>query len=174
MNNDPRYDPVSATLPASLPAISREEAERAARLIVRTFGKRSDGGPNMAFNMKAPRAARRCWISTKETVGPSKGWGRLVHDLSHMIFRRRHPSFRPHDGGHATLEREIAEFVMSKGFLSGTLRPAVKKPSTTEKRQARLARTEAGIERWQAKLKRAENAIRKLKRRQAALRRSLA
>lgn len=166
---DPRYVPVAQAWPATLPPLTRAEAERAARRLFRKFGGVALGSPSMMFAARF-RRVRTCWLSSKETSGHFKGWGRLAHDVSHDIFRARHPSFRPHDGGHATLEREIAEFIVAQGWLSGALRPAEPtKPGLEEKRAKRLAQTDAAIERWTRKQRRAENALRKLKRRQRAL-----
>lgn len=160
--NDPRYAPVAASLPDRLPPISRLEAERAARGICRAFGKVALGGPSQLYPVRFTGTARRCWISPHETTGHYKGWGRLIHDLSHRIFERRHPTFRPHDGGHATLEREIAEYVVRAGWLDGRLKSKQKpKPDV---RAVRYQRVCERLDRWQAKLRRAQTAIRKLSR----------
>ena len=137
----------------------------------RHFGRAEFASPNAGFRIWS-RKARRCWISTKPTRGHWKGWGRLIHDVSHTVFRYRHPSFRPHDGGHAKLELEMAQYVVAQGWLGGTLKPVEKpKPTVAEKRASRLAQVEVRIERWESKLRRAETALRKLRRqRSAALR----
>ena len=125
MENDQRYVPVEQALPAELPAITREEADKACARIFRHFGAKALGGPNMLYDARWRRPTRRCWISPRPTKGHDKGWGRLIHDASHIIFRRRHPSFRPHDGGHARLEREIAQYVVAQGWLTGSLKTKV-------------------------------------------------
>jgi len=173
MRGDDRYAPVAAALPSILPPITREEADRAQRMLCRKFGGKAHGSVNMTHAVRR-YPVRRCWISLKPTRGESKGWGRLIHDVSHRIFERRHPTFRAHDGGHATLEREIAQFVAASGWLDGGLRPKARvKLSTEERRLVRLERTEASITRWLAKQKRAENALRKLKTRRRVLLRTL-
>lgn len=116
MENDPRYAPVAAALPAVLPPITRAEATRANRKLTRHFGRRALGSPNQLWNV-APIRTRRCWVSPRPTTGHLRGWGRLIHDVAHIVFRHRHPSFRPHAGGHAQLEREVAEYVVAKGWL---------------------------------------------------------
>jgi len=172
--NDERYDPIGQVLPPMTPPITRVEAQRAAERIYKQFGKAELRSQNVAsFPILYGRnKARRCWASTKPAPGsdPNKGWPRLIHDVSHSIFRRRHPGFKPHAGGHATLEREIAQYVVAKGWLDAKpLRPkAAAKPSRGEAQAARLARIEAAIVRWAAKLRRAENALRKLKRQRGA------
>lgn len=168
--DDLRYDPIGRVLPPMTPPITRAEAQRAAAKIYKHFGKAEFRSANFDQPIKYTRAvARRCWASTKPTPGadPDKGWPRLIHDVSHHIFGRRHPRFRPHDGGHATLEREIAEYVVTQGWLceGSPLRPkAAPKLCRAHLQAARLARIEAAIQRWGAKQRRAENALRKLKR----------
>jgi hypothetical protein len=177
--NDERYDPIGQVLPPMTPPITRAEAQRAVIKLYKHFGKAELRSANFGGPIQYKRTvARRCWASTKPAPGsdPNKGWPRLIHDVSHMIFRRRHPRFRPHDGGHATLEREIAQYVVAQGWLdSKPLRPkAAAKLSKGEARALRLARIEAAIQRWQAKQRRAENALRKLKRQQRAALRAAA
>lgn len=178
MNNDPRYAPVGATLPATLPPITKVEALRAYRRLVRAFGGLAHMPVTVAEGRGRPiiskrGAARTCWASTKPTTGHSKGWGRLIHDASHYVFRIRHPHARPHDGGHATLEREMAEYVAARPeWLGGLLKPIERKAPKPDA-AARLARVDAAIVRWQVKEHRAINALRKLKRKRARLDRAV-
>jgi len=158
------YNPVSAVWAAvrPVPPITRQEAERAARRIFKHFGHRKHGGPS-ARTARFSGRARRCWIATKPDAGLSRGWERLAHDTSHRIFRARHPSFRPHDGGHATLEREVAAWIVTQGFLSGSLRTvrAKQKPTPID----HIASIDDKIARWERKAKRAATALKKLERR---------
>lgn len=170
MDNDPRYTPVAQTLPPVLPPITRVEAERAARLLIRHFGGTRHGSALQTAPVRF-RRVRRCWISSKPTKEHHKGWGRLVHDVSHSIFRARHPGFRPHDTGHALLEQELAAFVVGNGWLNGTLKK--EPPTKADVRATKLARTQARLAAWSAKLRRAQNAVRKLERRQRALERAV-
>jgi hypothetical protein len=157
-------DQLWSTVP--VPPLSRIEAARAAKRIFRHFGSPSLGGPSMTRAAKFSGKVRRCWISTQVTCGLQRGWQRLVHDVSHEIFALRHPSFRPHAGGHATLERQIAAYVIHSGWLDGRLRPKVPRiPSKHERREKSIERTECAIARWDAKRRRADNALKKLRRR---------
>lgn len=157
---DPRYADINAV---AFPSCSREESARACKRILKKFGKKSLGSALQTKDATWPRAVRRCWISPRPTTGHHKGWGRLIHDLAHVIFRARHPTFRPHDPGHDTLEREILIFCQESGFLDGRLLPFQKpKPTTEQKRAKRLASVDARLTRWHAKHKRAATAIQKL------------
>jgi hypothetical protein len=170
-----RYEPIHHLWSTvTVPPITRVEAERAARRIFRRFGSQALGGPLMSRPVRFSGRVRRCWITRKTNAGLQKGWQRLVHDISHEIFGRRHPNFRPHAGGHATLEHEIADFVIARGWLGGTLRPPPRrKPSGEERRARAIERTERAIARWEVKRRRAENALKKFRRRhRAQLRRS--
>lgn len=146
-------------------AITRAEAEAAARRLFRAFGKR-DGYPQQRRDAKLGRV-RRCWIAAQPTHGIVRGWARLVHDVSHQIFRARYPKSRPHHPLHAKLELEMAEHVLAEGWLGGLLKPAPKPGKDT--RALKLARCEASIKRWESKLRRAQNALRKLRRQHARL-----
>jgi hypothetical protein len=170
MQNDIRYDPVAAALPEVLPAITMDQALRAYRRLVRAFGGVRHGPVGMERPVRAYReSGRRCWASTKPTnrANHDNGWGRLIHDASHYVFQRRHPNFRPHDSGHATLEREMSQYVVSHCMLD-KYRPAPKKRLTHD---AKIAKCRDSIKRWESKAKRAQTALRKLKRRLAALER---
>lgn len=178
MENDPRYVPVALTLPARLPPITRIEAARRADMLVRRFGKMGLGSPNQtrAASLNdwgiSVHQGRRCWASTAPTAGHNhyNGWGRLIHDVSHIVFARRHPTFRPHDGGHAALEREIAAYVVRKGWLEPKRKEAPSEAALAQQKHERLL---IRLKRWEAKQRRAANAIKKLKRALARHERSL-
>jgi hypothetical protein len=181
MNCDPRYAGVATALPAVLPPITKPEALNAYARLVRAFGGVASipvgvleqrGG--RAITTKRTRG-RQVWAATKPTTGHHKGWGRLIHDAAHYVFEKRHPSARPHDGGHATLEREMAEYVAKRAdtWLAGALKPASQRPtvrpSTGERRATALLRAREGIARWEAKARRADRALRKLRARERRL-----
>lgn len=159
----------------TVPPVTRIEAERAARRLYSHFGAVRLGGPHMTRAARFNGRVRRCWITSTTNAGLRKGWQRLVHDVSHRIFAQRHPSFRPHAGGHARLEYEIASHVIGEGWFTGTLRPrAARKLTVSERRAQAIARTESAIARWDSKLRRAQTALRKLRRRLRAQHRRLA
>lgn len=162
MKNDPRYEDINNV---QFPACSRAEADKAVKAIVSKFGRMSLGSANMTGDVTWPWPARRCWLASKPTKGHHRGWGRMIHDLGHIIFHKRHPTFRSHAGGHATLEREILIFCQTQGFLDGRLKPAAKrKLSRREKLLTKSISLNNRLTAWQRKFSRAENAIKKLKR----------
>jgi hypothetical protein len=121
MNGDKRYMPIEEILPTIMPKVTRKEIIVYYNRLIKKFGKAKDAPEGMYLSFQRCNTryrARMCWASTKPTTGHHKGWGRMIHDASHRVFRWRHPSFKPHDGGHATLEREMAEYVMRKGWLT--------------------------------------------------------
>lgn len=167
MSNE-RYAPVREALPGTLPPITRQEAERAVRALYRRFGKLDSG------RQLKPYPVRRCWISTKPTQGHHNGWGRLVHDVSHLIFRATYPNKRPHDPLHARYEADVAAFVAASGWLEGSLRPKPKpKPTLDQKRAQELASIETRLKAWRTKQKRAATALAKLERRRRYLLRAM-
>lgn len=173
MMNDPRYVSVALALPWTLPAVTRAEGARAAQLLIKHFGKIVDGSAHMRRPARLWwTKGRRVWISTKPTEAGNhdKGWGRLIHDISHSIHDQRSPKLRPHHSSHSRLEVEIAAYVVAKGWLDGALSPKVKAtPTKDEARALKLTRVEASIVRWTAKHKRAATALKKLTRQRTAL-----
>lgn len=170
MINDPRYAPVEHALPPLCPAITRAEAEIASQRLLKAFGKRTADRPAQYRDATWNRPARRCWLSSKPTHGdsPHKGWPRLIHDISHIVFAARCPRSRLHGDGHAALEAEIASYVVQMGWLTGSLKPkAAAKPTGNDKLASLVEREQ----RWEAKLRRAENALKKIRRQRKAFER---
>lgn len=115
------------------------------------------------------RLGRTCWASTKPTTGHHKGWGRLIHDVSHMLHEYRHPSARPHAPGHDAIEREVADCVDRNGMLERSHpKPRL---DATQRRSSRMIAAQEKLLRWERKRKRAETAIKKLKRQLTAMNR---
>jgi len=172
--NDPRYTPVAASLPELLPPLTRAEAAKAAKRLIRKFGKyeRVNGGEEgnpFTVSKRAVRvpswSPRKCWVSPVPTKGHGRGWGRLIHDVSHHIFEIIHPDCRPHDDLHSAYETDIARYVAGTDWLAGGLLPKIKAPpSKEEKRLEKRAGLEQRLARWESKRRRADTAIRKLNR----------
>jgi hypothetical protein len=164
--SDDRYAPVEKIWSAQpIPPITRIEAERAARALVRHFGRKSLGAVDgQLCDMTGPREIDRSWISL-EGGRRDKGWPHMVHDLSHRIWRKRHPRFKPHTKGHDVLERELAEYVVAKGWLNRTLLPKAKRKLTREEKMAKkLVHAEKMLVKWEQRAKLARTKIRKYKR----------
>jgi hypothetical protein len=148
------YIPVNTTFPMDLPPITKVEARRAAGRIIRHFTGKA----------RAVDTVRRCWIAVRPPYNDlNRGWRRLIHDVSHTIMYRRGQA-KPHTGVHAKLELEVARYVLEKGWLTGTLKPApvVSVKLSVSDKQAHL---EALLGRWQTKQRRCQTAIKKLNKR---------
>ena len=168
MNGDPRYVGVGLMLPDVLPPITRATAVKVYNRLVKAFGGVSDipvgvlearGGVPILSDYRNRKLGRTCWASTSPTRSHFKGWGRLVHDASHYVFRKRHPSARPHDGGHAQLETQMAHYVVQHNLIERYApKPSKPAPGAVDK----LARIETRITLWNAKARRAQVALRKL------------
>jgi hypothetical protein len=166
------YASVDKAWPATIPPITRIEAARAAARLAKAF----------KGSWRPPAPARRCWIALSPPYDSlDRGWRRLVHDVSHILFEQQHRrarragTIRPHGGFHAALEREMAEYVVSHGWLDGTLRPKPPvrptPPSPAEARAAKLAAARLRLATWERKRKLAEGKVRKLTRSVRALER---
>src|SRR5262245_36092136 len=136
MENGNRYDSVNDAWRASgLPPVTREEIERALAKLNRKFGGTQHGSPSMTRAFKRTRV-RVCWISTKGGT-MYKGWPRLAHDYSHFLFAARHPTLSPHHPSHVRVEREVTEFILASGWLTGSLKPV--EPTRAEVRTDKRA-----------------------------------
>ena len=95
------------------------------------------------------------------TVNPDQGWHDINHDMGHFIERRK--SGGAHTDQQLRLERNGANLIVRR-FLETEPPPLKKaKPNMIE---VRASRVDAGIKRWEAKLRRASTALKKLKKQQ--------
>lgn len=159
---------VNAKWPKPLPKLTAAEAERAARRLYRfVFGKACP------YPTQITSGRNHSYIRNRTLrVNPDKGWSELVHGLSHSFYGKLHPDAKPHSGQHGSLERHMVQYVLDNGFLDGKLKAAEKvAPDPKAKRYAQVI---DGIERWEAKLKRAENALKKLRTKQKYYEKTLA
>lgn len=102
------------------------------------------------------------------TIDVRYGWHGLVHQLSHKIHYRKNgarPDYAEHDWRHEALELAMIRHVVTKGWLDGRLRREPKPAPEVDHARTRRDSTLASISRWTTKAKRAENALRKLRRR---------
>lgn len=137
------YAEVNSRWPDVLPAITVVEAARASRKLVRHF---SEGQIHRARYTTRPG---RRWATARPTSSTTKGWHRLVHDVSHAVWSALSPASRNHNRGHAELELAMVEYVLAKGWLDGRLRTAEKKPVSLDARRAkRTLHLAAQVAKW--------------------------
>lgn len=91
------------------------------------------------------------------------GWHEVVHHVSHMCAYRVHPNLKAHSTQHAFLEKRMIEYVVRSGWLEGKLKREAPEKSRKPSKHDRVV---ASIKRWEAKRKRAETALKKLRRQQ--------
>lgn len=163
-----KYQSVNGAWPdGELPIPTPQEAVSAAKRLYRLVMKKPYRG-----KIKVVSGNRRTYIRWGTLqVNPNGrhfgGWKDLVHGLSHTCHRRLHPGHKPHDGRgtHAWIERQMIEHVVNSGWLDGRLKRPEKVPIDWQ--AARHERIIKRLVAWQAKRKRAENAIKKLNRQAA-------
>jgi len=169
-----KYKDCNSTFPKELPPITFEEAEKAYKLLVIKFGKQKDASPSRFSNMKIRRwrkvgdkawktKVRKCWIALSGDVSfLSRGWRRLAHDISHMVYRYRNPKAKfQHSFQQAELELEIINYIISQDWLNGGLKSKVVVLTKEQKRQKKLDHYQKLISRWQTKMKLANTFVRK-------------
>ena len=93
-----------------------------------------------------------------------RGWTEIVHGLSHLCHRMLNPSDKPHSSRQYKLERDLTDYVLAKGFLTGSLKRQSKPKVEKDIVAIRLQRIIERETRWGAKLKRATTALKKAKR----------
>lgn len=159
------YEHVNAAWPETLPALTGQEAMSAAKRLYRFAMKRPFRG-----KMKLTSGRRYTWIRCGVFhVNPEGqhfgGWKDLVHCISHYCTHRLHPKAKSHGPQHAWIERTMIEHVVNSGWLDGKLKrqEKTKQDPKTTRHQNVLTR----LARWEAKKRRAETALRKLRRQQA-------
>jgi len=147
-----------------LPPITAERSRQVFGKLVRRFGGRKMRMPSWS------RRLNRSWAAPKGTSTDRprlNGMPRMVHDASHWVYGRLHPTFKTHSAAHAALEKQMIECVLAEGWYLPKVAPT---PTADEKIAAELAKAEASIKRWTTKAKRADTALRKLRRREKNLR----
>lgn len=128
--------------------------------IIRTVTGRKRGGWKVETH---PRDRFKTIVVIE--VNPDRwggGWHEVVHMMSHRCAYRLHPGSKAHGPQHHWLELQMVEHVVKSGWLDGKLRRPDKPP--VDRAAVRKARLERRIRAWQAKARRAETALRKLRR----------
>ena len=177
------YGQVNRMFPEQLPILEKDEAERAYKKLVAKFGTKkvwseySNKWITKKLSVRRWRfrgtktwkvKVRKCWLSLNgDTNTLSKGWRRLVHDVSHRVYEFRFPnSSRDHNISQAKIEQEMAQYVIAQGWLEGKLKPKIKAPLTKdEKKSKKLLNYERLLKKWMSKMSLANTKIKIYKRR---------
>lgn len=142
-----------------------QEAVSAAKRLYRFAMKRPFKG-----KVKLTSGNRYTWIrSGVLSVNPdwrNGGWHELVHLMSHYCASRLYPNAKGHGTQHHFLEKEMIEYVVKSGWLDGKLKRETKAKEKPDPVALRAERVLKRIEAWERKRRRAETALRKLKRQQ--------
>jgi hypothetical protein len=146
-----------------IPYITREEAEKAKNILIRKFGAKKFLPPShSAMNPKAYRVWKPYICLSGDPTTLWKGWRRLIHSLSHKVYRRRFPQrWFDHSYQQAELEFEMCKFVIDSGWLNGTLKSKVIILSKDEIRNKKLEKYKILISKWERKFKTATSFIKK-------------
>ena len=170
------YARANATWPDPLPKPTPEQAVLAVKRLWK-WGMNE----RMTYPVELTSGRNYTWRRNgKMYVNPDSdhhggGWKALIHDLSHLMWRRanREEGVRPHEKGHAKLELRMVKEVIKRGWLNET--PREEAPIATKKdvQSTRYAGINRRIESWEAKERRAKNAIKKLRRQAAYYERQL-
>lgn len=171
------YGQVNRMWPDELPILEKDEAERAYKKLVAKFGKKETVHPTLGWvkrKMTVRRwrykgtktwytRVRKCWLSLNgDTNTLSKGWRRLVHDVSHYVHDFRFPHSRDHDLAQAKIEQEMSQYVIDSGWLDGKLKSKPKvKPTKDEKKLVKVKNLCKLISSWEKKEKTAQTYLKK-------------
>jgi hypothetical protein len=164
-----KYESVNGAWPAGtrdgrdLKPTPQEAIAGFRRLFRKAFGRPYRG------KLILTSGSRRTWYGSKPRtirVNPDErggGWHEIVHSVSHMASRELYRE--GHGPRHAFIERELIKLVVDGGWLEGKLRRDPKPAAEINPVQTRRNATLASIARWTTKAKRADTALRKLRRR---------
>jgi hypothetical protein len=169
------YRDVNAVWPDPIPVPTSRDAITGAKRLIRHAHRLAvkDGAvPKYSrlrrFTFKLTSGNR--YTEVRRTVwyinpnqGGHWGWHQIVHGVSHWAQRHYWPKAGGHGALHAWLEKELADYAI-KNFLDGQLTKLTRDTIPVDKIAVRAARVSARIKEWEAKRRRADNAIRKLRR----------
>ena len=126
---------------------------------VRAFWK-AETGRKFRWKIRIGTGNRRTWLrSGVFTVNPKQGWRYLNHDMSHFIERR--VTGEAHTDSHLRRERNGAQLIVRRFLRDEPYEPKPKKERDLPAERA--ARVENRIKKWEAKAKRAQTALKKLR-----------
>jgi hypothetical protein len=90
------------------------------------------------------------------------GWGEIVHSVSHWAQRKYWPNENPHGPRHVFIEKLLTDYAI-RNFLDGQLKRPERIKQPVDVKSVRAARVAKRIKKWEAVLRRATNALRKLR-----------
>ena len=173
------YGQVNRMFPKQLPILEKDEAKRVYKKLIAKFGTKKVwseyySGQWITKKMKVRQTrkrgtktwktrVRKCWLSLNgDTNTLSKGWRRLVHDVSHYVHDFRFPNSSNHDVAQAVIEKQMADYVINQGWLDGKLKTKLKpKLNKDEKHIIKTKNLIKLIKSWETKEKRAKTYIKK-------------
>ena len=172
-----KYKECNNTLPDNLPYLTKEECKKAYPLLVRKFGRKETRHPykdewvkrKMGIRKVRPMGkktyetyVRKCWICLSGSPNElSKGWRRLIHDVSHMVHTWLRPNLPDHCYQQAELELDMIKYIQFKGWLKGSLKPKLIVLTKDEQLVKKINHLETLINKWQRRQKTAITFIRK-------------
>lgn len=182
-----KYDHVNALWPTACPIPTAPEALRGARLLVRHayrlarqditgFRRKPQPGKKYALTSGNRYTYPRSGVWYVNPKGHYYGgWKDMVHDISHWAHRAFWPNVKHgHSLRHIWIEQELTKYVVESSWLTGALaKPEPQKPPRNVKAE-RAQRIFARLVTWEAKRKRADTMIRKLRKQSRYYERALA
>lgn len=169
------YKEVNSAWPDPMPVPTpREAIHGTRRLVRRAFAlAREEGvvtGPVPKYKFKLTSGRRITWVRRmtwhvnpdEKRGGRPGGWSEIVHSVSHWMQRRFWPTENPHGPRHVWLERELAAYAIEHipRWIVATAGERLK----PDVRTVRAARIASRLAAWEAKRRRADTALRKLRR----------
>lgn len=142
----------------STPAQRRNVHPNLAKNFIRAFYRQVMKKP-FPYKLRIGTGNRRTWCRWGVfTVNPDQGWHDINHDMGHWLERQL--TGGAHTNQQLRFERDGATLICRR-FLSDE--PYANTKPEKDVQVVRAARVDANIKRWEAKLKRASNALKKLK-----------
>ena len=165
--NRERYQRVDRSWPEFVPALTEAEAIAVSKRLWRTAtGKPWEKNRKISFT-SGNRHSQFAYNSFVINCDPHRrgiyGWKWLVHTISHRTHRIVNKGHDHHGLAHASHEAWLVHEVVSRGWLDGRFKRQEKAKPAVDTKQVRYKRIVARIAAWQTKAKRAETALKKLR-----------
>lgn len=168
------YDAIGASWPEPMPVPTNREAIAGVKRLIKVAHRHArEEGIHFGltrYSYKLTSGRRHTWprrgtwyVNPDErNHGGGGGWGEIVHSVSHWAMRKYWPEENPHGPRHVWIEKLLADYAI-KNFLGGRLVRPLKEKPPVNMIDVRAARVAKRIKLWEAKRRRADNAIRKLR-----------